>query len=168
MGLLRAIFYILMFALTAGALLAAGLFTFEVGFMRSFAGIIANAFKGMHHAVASVLGYTIAILISFVVAFAVVTLIGVFLNWAIKKINTVRAIAFIDGLIVCLIYTAVFFALAIAVYYGAYALAEGPVADLLPEGFEWAADIGKSLSRLFSSSPIAGRIFETNPLRMIG
>ncbi len=169
LGLLKALFYLLMIALTFAAVAGSILFTAELGFMRTFAGIVAGAFRSLHHAVASTLGFAIVCFLVFLVFFAVVILIGAFVNFLIKKINSVRAIAFIDGLIVCLIYTAVFAVFVLTVFFGAYVLESGggSLSGTLSSLGGMMEGFGRGMADLFTSSPIAKVIYENNPLMLI-
>ncbi len=170
LGLLRAIFYLLMFAMTFASFVGAVFFTWQVGFMQSFTGWLAGLFGFLHRAVASVLGFGIAALLVFAVFFAVTMLFGALLNFLIKKINSVRVIGFIDGTIVCILYTAVLLALVLGTYFGTALLADGVLYDALAgiDGLESLADgvteLFGTLGELFRSSPLCAKLYDTNPL----
>lgn len=171
LGLLKALFYLLMIALTFAAVAGAVLFTGRIGFMRSFVGIVSGMFGSMHAAVASTLGFGLVSLLVFLVFFAVVVLIGVFVNFLIKKINTVRGIAFVDGLVICLVYTAVFAAFVLALFFGAYVLESGSALSSLPDSLssigEMTEGFGRGMAELFTSSPIAKGIYDNNILKLL-
>lgn len=170
LGLLKAVFALLFFALSVGILVAVFLFVTEVPFMRSF-GITVGGWFRLHPAASAVLGCGILIFLLFAILFGGLTVGGYFLNKLIQKAGEVRPFAIVDSLIVCVLYTAVFLALVMSVYFGVSTLAGGALDGLGGDGMtsvtEGVRSVAESVASLFRSSPLSGKLYNHNLLALI-
>lgn len=173
LGLLRAIYYLLAFALTAFAFVCACYITMRVGFAVSLSDKIAGCFD-FHPIFSAFLGDSLTVLICFIVLFIGVMLIMALLHWLIRVVCTVRAVGAIDAVIAAVIAVAIFLAFVCLLYFGAAYLAGGDFAAVLEDLFASAEldmdtsfvndleDVFADLGRFFASSPVSKSMYENN------
>lgn len=164
LGVLRGIYYLLMFALTFGAALASLLLATKVGFFAGWGTGIAGGFSSLPPAAASALGTGITVIILFIVLFAAVMAIGALLHWGIRKLLNCRPLGAVSALLLGVLCFAVFFAFTCAFDYG--------IAYLAVSAGQLTEAVGPyvgGVASFLTSSPWSAAIYNFNPfLSLLG
>ncbi len=177
-GLLRSIQTLFTLGLTIVAALLSLYLTLTWGFLRNLLTMIANSIAGygLNIIASTCISYFITAFICFSVLFIAVILIGLLVNWLVKKFRSVRPLGVIDGAIFALVFYAFFLALGGLFNYLVYLLAtgglEGIIGQLPPEIggslggiFETVQKAAESVARFFASSPLGYLFYQLNPFR---
>ncbi len=163
-GLGRAVFIVLMIVFTFGAVVLSGYLVLFVPFFSSMAKGMAGWFGGMHPAVSTVLGYALLFLFVFLVLFVVIGLLGIPLNFCVRKCRYVLVLGVIDGAILGLVFFLFGFALVAGGHALAFVLESGMFAESLPEavgGFVSAlGQAGNGMAALFRSAPLSRCLYD--------
>lgn len=167
-GLARSVQTVIMIALTFGALFLAMYLTVEIGFMRGWVNAIGNSIAGggLNIVIATLIAYFIIVAICFLIFFAVIIVIGYFLNKLTRKYRSVRVLNFIDGVVLSVIFFAVFIALTCGWNYGISMLASGDFSSIpgLNISVEFSADFAIALENLYTASPLSRILYLLNPI----
>lgn len=181
LGLLKSIFYITMFALTTVSVAGAVFLAVRVDFGIRFSLWLGSLFP-LHEAAGATIGYGIVSLLFFLVFFTISMLIGKFLNFLIVKINSVRVIGFIDGLLVSILFSAIFIGCICGVNYVAFLAEEGYLGEMLSHLFSSLPEQIQGISSaiysvldqisyyivlIVRSAPLGRNLYESNPLALL-
>lgn len=164
LGVLKGLYYLLMFALTAGGFIGAYLLATQVGLFAGWSAGIAAGFSSLTPAAATVLGVGLMTLILFVVIFAVIMVIGFLLHWCIRKLLNCSPLGLVSAILMACLFFAVFLVITCAFNYG--------IAYLVREAAQQVEFLGEmayaaSIERFFTSSPFAAALYNFNPLRLL-
>ncbi len=164
LGVIRGIYYLLMYALTFGCFVGSILLATKVGFFANWGAALASCFTSLGPAAASVLGHGLFALLFFAVMFAVVMLLGWLLHKGLKKLIDVRPVGLISAILLFLLFLAVYLIFLCALYYGVAYLAGG-----MTQQFEFMGEFafGKMLESLLTSSPLSAAFYLFNPLKLL-
>lgn len=171
MGIFRTLYALIMIALSGGSVAGAILLTTRVGFMRSFAGAVANLFAKFNPAIATVAGYGFVIGLVFIVFFVIVIVGGYFLHKLVKKLCSIEVLEVVTGIVVSIIFSAAFILIACAVNMGVAYLTQGNLSEALPEAMSGLAaqleSVGIKLAEWIQKSPLSGMLYLFNPFRAL-
>ena len=184
-GLMRSLWAILTVLLCFGALVLAIFLANKVPFLANWANALAGNFASLG-SYASVVGTAIVAGVCFVVLLIVIILISALINVLMKKLRTPTALRAIDGALLAVIFGAIFFAIAFGIDFGVYYLAHGGLenafgaiagaagsaaeggADALQGALDSVSAVMQRLEQLFLSSPLSARLYNYNPLLLLG
>lgn len=170
LGLLRAIWLVFAIALTVAAIVGAAWFTLEVPFLVSFKNTVAQGlFGGLDAFFAQVFAFFIVWLLVFWVLFAVVVLLTVLVNLGMRRLNSLRSLNVIFGILLAVIFYVVAAAFVFGLQAGLEALVGG--IDSLGEGtlsflsgpIQSAAEIIRSIAEVLRAAPFTGVFYRFNP-----
>ena len=150
-GLARSVWTVFTLALGVGALVLAVFMAIRVPFLASFAQ-------------ANVLGTVIVAAICFAVMLVVIILITLLVNLLVRNLKGNPVLGVIDGALMAVVFTALFFVLACGLDLAVSYFAENAAG--LPMGEAIAPVIG-NLEAFFTSSPLAKTLYEGNPLLLL-
>lgn len=158
-------------ALTLGSLVLAMYLTLTVPFMRGWVSSIGTAIAGwgLNVVIATMVSYFIIVAICFLIFFAVVMLLGFFLNKLTRKYRSVRVLGVIDGVILSVVFFAFFLVLVIGFYFGVDVLVNGNLESLGQAGAiaEGARDTMRKVEQLITSAPLADLWYHHNLIRIL-
>lgn len=163
-GLARSVWTVFTLALGVGALVLAVIMAIRVPFLVSFAQTIAGSLPASLGAGANVLGTVIVAAICFAVMLVVIILITLLVNLLVRNLKGNPVLGVIDGALMAVVFTALFFVLACGLDLAVSYLAENAAG--LPMGEAIAPVIG-NLEAFFTSSPLAKALYEGNPLLLL-
>ena len=137
----------------------------KVPFLIAFANTLAGIFP-INEIAAWVIGRGLAALIVFLVFFVVIILISLLINFIFNKVNKVRALNIISGLIMALLFYVVCVAFLTGVYFGIAYLAQYTAGT----ENEHLAAVGQYLAlvdELLGSTGLISFLYTNNPLRLL-
>lgn len=155
-GFVRALYYLLMLALTFVSFFGAILLATKVGVFAGWGAWLARKMTFVGPAAASVLGHGVFALLFFAVLFAAVLLLGWLLHKGLRRALDCRTFGMISSILLFLIFLAVFFAVMCGLYYGVYYLISREIQPTVTLAAKYAA-------RLFTSSPLSAAFYLYNP-----
>ena len=159
-GLVRALYYLLMLALSFASFFGAILLATRVDVFAGWGASLAEKMTFVTPAGASVLGHGVFALIFFAVLFAVVMVLGWLLHKGLRRALDCRTFGMISAIILFLIYLAVFLAFMCGLYYGVHMLITQNVNESI-------TTIAEYVERLFTSSPLSAAFYNYNPALLI-
>ena len=169
-GLVRSIQTTIMIALTFGALFLAMYMTVEIGFMRGWVNAIGKSIAGggLNIVIATLIAYFIIVAICFLIFFAVIIVLGYFLNKLTRKYRSVHVLNYIDGAILSVIFFAVFIALTCGWNYGISMLASGDFSSIpgLNINVEFSSDFAIALENFYTASPLSKILYNLNLFKL--
>ncbi len=179
LGVFRGLYLVLMLLLVAGAFFGSFLLFSKVSWAASFSGTVGGWF-GLHGPLASFTGcVTLTFLVS-AILFVGLMFLSKLLDSSIQKLNTHRAVAIPDALVLGAVFSVVFVAAVIGVQTAFGMLAKGDmlsgIVSELTSNFDLGemeesianiettiADIGRNLANFATSSPISRGLYVGNP-----
>lgn len=169
-GLARSIQTTIMLVLTFGALFLAMYMTVEIGFMRGWVNSIGSAIagKGLNIIIATLISYFIIVAACFLIFFAVIIVFGYFLNKLTRKFRSIPGIGYIDGIILSVVFFAVFIALTCGWNYVVSMLVSGDFSKILGSSVTVTVspDFAIVLENLYTASPLSKILYELNLLNL--
>ncbi len=175
LGVLKLLYFILIILLVFGSFFGFLLLFSQVRGGIAFSVWIGGWF-GFEGTLAAIVGCAVATLFFSLLAFILIMLLSKLIDRSIQKVNSHKAIELVDGLLLGVVYTAVFLIVLLGVYglIGALAsgnLLAGIVESLGPDIGESVGDIGaqvaevaQKLAAFAQSSPLSRGIYIGNPL----
>lgn len=164
LGVLRGIYYLLMFALTFAGAVGAYLLATQVGVFEGWGAALAGKFGSLSPATATVLGHGIIALAWFIVIFAVISVIGFLLHWIIRKLLNCAPLGIVASVLLGILFFAIFLAVTFALDYGVAYLAAQAGGDL-----EALGPYAEGAVAFFTSSPLSSAFYLYNPfLSLLG
>lgn len=167
-GLARSVQTTIMIALTFGALFLAMYMTVEIGFMRGWVNAIGKSVAGggLNIVIATLIAYFIIVALCFLIFFAVIIVFGYFLNKLTRKYRSVRAVNFIDGVLLSVVFFAVFIALTCGWNYSVSMIASGDISKYFggTVNVQASADFALALENLYTASPLSRILYLFNPV----
>lgn len=170
LGFARSLLALVGVALTLAAFGGAVALTFRVGFLRSFAGTIAGAFpESVNSIIATVVGYSVVVILCFIVLFVVAALILALVNLLVKKMNRHTGFSVFDGCVLALVFYLIAVAVVCGVHYGVSALADGALAQIesLESLGETITNVAASIESVLLSSPMSKLFYTCNPILLL-
>lgn len=158
LGVIRGIYYLLMFALSFASFVGAILLATRVSFFANWGASLASLFTGLSPAGASVLGHGLFALLFFAILFAVVMVLGYFLHKLLKKAIDCRPVGIISAVLLFLLFLFVFLASMCAVYYGVAYLTTMTQESLAP-----VVSAARYAGEVLRSSPLSAAFYNYNP-----
>lgn len=96
----------------------------------------------------------------------VIILVTLLINLLVKKLKGNFVLGVIDGVLMAVVFTALFFVIGCGVDLGVHYLAEN--ASSFPEGAaEMIGSVARNLEALFTSSPLSGMLYDYNPVLLL-
>ncbi len=162
LGLVKSLWVAAACLLTLAAFFGSLFIALRVPFASALAVKIAGAVPG-NALIGGIIGYGAVTLICFVLISVVLTLLGVLVNFLVKKLDGVKPFRVIDGAILSVLLFAVTVAAVCAGNFGVYALTG------LAEGEAGAAVAGmvQGLQDFVCSSPLSRVFYECNPVLLL-
>ncbi len=170
-GVARSLQTTVMIALTLGSIVLAMYLTLSVSFLRGWVSSIGNSIAGggLNIVIATIIAYFIIATVCFLIFFAVVMLLGFFLNKLVRKYRSVRVLNIIDGVILSVVFFAFFLALVLGVYLGVDILANGNLESLGQAGkiLEGARETMLKIEQFLTASPLTEMMYRHNLFRIL-
>lgn len=172
-GFVRSVQTTIMIALTLGALVLSMYLALNVSFLRGWLSAIADGIAGwgLNIVVASMVSYFIVTLICFVVFFAVITVLGFFLNKLVRKYRKLRGVRYVDGVILSVLFFAFFLVIVSGWNYCLYMFTSGSFPEALAEYLapysETISQYSAGITQFYISSPVSGLLYFFNPFLLL-
>ena len=162
-GFVRTVWTVFTLALGVGALILSFVLAVRVPFLAQLAAAIAGSLPASLGAATGILGTVIVAVICFVVLLVIIILITVLINLLVRKMKGCTVLSIIDGALMAVVFTALFFALGAGVDFGvSYVVAN---AASLPMG-EALGPVFENIASLLSSSPVSALLYSCNPVTL--
>lgn len=156
LGLLKSLCYILLVFLSFLGVVGCYLLATQVGFGISFSNWIGGLIFKDAAGMASAVGSLIVTGIFFAVVFVGLMFLARLLNWCIHKATSVKAVGVIDGVLISLLFTAVFAVLVVAVNFAVYAVCnEAFDLSMLGDAAESVLQSFRAIEGYITSSPLS-------------
>lgn len=174
LGALKGLYMLLMIVLTFGAFFACFLLASRVGFGVAFSRWVGSLFP-LPAVAGALVGCVIVTFLFFAVVFVGLMFFSKFLNWAVCRANSVRAVEAVDSILVGILFTAVFLVAVCGMNLAYSALEDGSaltgLINSLPEQIAGSVDpvadmvtnaMGKMVD-FVRSSPLSCALYDFNP-----
>lgn len=179
-GLMRSLWAVLTIALVFGALVLAIFLTVKTPLLSGWANALAGNFPSLG-AYAVICGRAIVAGGCFLVFLIVIVLVTALFSLLMKKICESTPLRVVDGVLLALVFAAIFFGFAYVIDFGVYYFAHGNfgsavtitpsgsgVTDTVIGALGSVAGVMQRIEQLFLSSPLSARLYAFNPLLLIG
>lgn len=165
-GFVKSLWTVLAVALTVVAFAGSLYLATHVSFLVALAQKISAACSNLNSIVANVIGYGVTALVCFIVFFVVLVLFFILVNYAVRGLNKFTAFNVFDGILLSIVFFAVAAAVVCGLDYGVRMIAADASGALGSFG-ETAAEAGRRIEALFTSSPLSAIFYECNPILVL-
>ncbi len=159
-GFVRALYYLLMFALTFASVGGAILLCTKVSVFADWGAWLGEKMTFVPPAAGAVLGHGVFALLFFAVLFAVAMLLGWLLHKGLRRALDCRTFGMISAILLYIIFLVVFLAVMCGLYFAVYSLVGQNLSPLLTSFAECA-------EQLFTSSRLSAAFYNYNPFLLL-